>query len=383
MIAKGSGPAVVIVGGGIAGAGLGCALAGRARVILLEREGAVRLSRDRALGRELHRNLRHARHPQARHRQPRVLGRVARRLCGIADPHAAWHRHHRPARPVGRPGRNAGGRPRPWRRACGRSTPAEVVRQVPILRPGYVAGAVIEPGAMDIDVHGLHSGYLAGLRAAGGRVVTGAAVVGIDRADGWRVRTQDGQQFAADILVNAAGAWADEVAALAGVPGMSLQPRRRTALTIDMPVSVSGWPLVDDVAGDFYFKADAGALFVSPADATPSPPADAQPEELDIAIAIDRLQQATTLAVTRVRRAWAGLRTFAPDGDPVVGRDARVDSFVWLAGQGGYGIKTSPALSRIAAAAILREAFPPDLAALGLSEASLSPARLRQPEYAR
>ena len=380
-MANSSGPTVIIVGGGIAGAGLGCALAGRARVTLLEGEtqcgyhatGRSAASFTETYGTPVIRRLAIGSRaflavPPAGFAASPILTPRGTVTIARHDQLGALAAMLADARALAPSVREI--------------DPAEVVRQVPILRPDYVAGAVVEPGAMDIDVHGLHSGYLAGLRGAGGQVVTGAAVAGIDRADGWRVRTRDGQQFAADILVNAAGAWADEVAALAGVPGMSLQPRRRTALTVDVPVPVSGWPLVDDVAGEFYFKGDAGALFVSPADATPSPPADAQPEELDIAIAIDRLQQATTLTVTRVRRAWAGLRTFAPDGDPVVGRDARVDSFVWLAGQGGYGIKTSPALSRIAAAAILKEAFPPDLAALGLSEASLSPARLRQPECA-
>ena len=187
--------------------------------------------------------------------------------------------------------------------------------------------------------------------------------------------------FTADILVDTAGAWADEVAAMAGVAALELQPKRRTALTVDLPDGVSpvGWPLIDDIDGHFYFKADAGALFVSPADATPSVATDAQPDELAIAIAIDRLQTATTLTVARVRSAWAGLRTFARDEVPVVGRDRRVDDFVWLAGQGGYGIKTSPSLSRIAAAAVLGEPFPPDLTALGLAATALSPWRLDAP----
>ncbi len=152
---------------------------------------------------------------------------------------------------------------------------------------------------------------------------------------------------------------------------------RRTALTVSLPAGLSpaGWPLIDDVGAEFYFKADAGALFVSPADATPAEPGDAQPEEWDVAVAVERLQAATTLAVSHVRKAWAGLRTFAPDGDPVVGRDAAADGFVWLAGQGGYGIKTSPALSRIAAAAVLGDPFPPDLAALGLHPGDLLPRR--------
>ena len=377
------GPGVIIVGGGIAGAGLGYALAGRARVCLLERESQCG---HHATGRSAASFTETYGTPVIRRLAIGSRGFLAAPPDGFA---AAPILAARGTVTVARQDQLDGlqamlDQARALVPSVRALDPATLERAVPILRPGYVAGAVIEPGAMDIDVHALHAGYLAGLRRGGGRVVTDAAVREIAHAGGqWQVRTAAGC-FTADIMVDAAGAWADEVAAMAGVAAAGLRPMRRTALTVDLPpgVSPAGWPLVDDVDGQFYFKADAGALFVSPADATPAAPGDAQAEEWDVAVAIDRLQAATTLTVTRVRKAWAGLRTFAPDGNPVVGRDTAVDGFVWLAGQGGYGIKTSPALSRIAAAAVLGDPFPPDLAALGLQPMDLSPRRALTKEHA-
>jgi D-arginine dehydrogenase len=160
---------------------------------------------------------------------------------------------------------------------------------------------------------------------------------------------------------------------------LGLVPKRRTAFSIPAPsgTSIRGWPLINDVGEEFYFKPDAGQLFVSPADATPSPPMDAYPEDLDVALGVDRLERATTLTVRHVSRAWAGLRTFALDGSPVVGADPDAEGFFWLAGQGGYGIKTSPALSRACAALIRRGRLPEELTRLGVDVVDLSPDRLR------
>lgn len=372
-----TGPRVLVIGGGIAGAGLAYALAARATVTVLEREthcgyhatGRSAASFTETYGSPVIRRLAMASRaflalpPPGFTASPLLIPRGTLTVARSDQLDALDAMLDDARRLV--PGVH-------------RLDGDAVLRRVPILRPGYAAAAMNEPDAMDLDVHGLHLGFLQGARRAGCQVVTGAEVAGLDRAaGGWRVRTRAGQAFQADILVNAAGAWADEVAAMAGVAPLGLQPKRRTALTIELPPGVpgQGWPLVDDVDGDFYFKPDAGALFVSPADATDSPPTDAQPDELDIAIAVDRLQRATTLQVQRVRRAWAGLRTFADDGNPVVGRDDAMDDFVWLAGQGGYGIKTSPALSRICAAALLGLPFP--LGGHGLTEQSLLPHRLR------
>jgi D-arginine dehydrogenase len=195
----------------------------------------------------------------------------------------------------------------------------------------------------------------------------------------WHVDTPAGS-YAAPVLVNAAGAWADSIAVTAGIAPLGLVPKRRTAFNVPAPagVDIHAWPMIDDVGGDLYFKPDAGQLLVSPADATPSEPVDAQAEDLDVAIGVERFEQVTTVNVTRVSRAWAGLRTYAHDGSPVVGYDPTADGFLWLAGQGGYGIKTSPALSRACAALLERRPLPDDLRRLGIDAADLSPERLRR-----
>jgi D-arginine dehydrogenase len=234
-----------------------------------------------------------------------------------------------------------------------------------------------EPAAMDIDVHALHQGFLRGLRARGGRVVTDAEVRSLRRRDGlWTAETTAGT-FAAPIVVNAAGAWADEVARLAGIGTVGLVPKRRTAFTIEPPegVAPSGWPAVVDVAETFYFKPESGRLLVSPADETPMPPCDVQPDEIDVASAAARLEAATTLQVRRIAHKWAGLRSFVADKTPVAGFAPDAEGFFWLAGQGGYGIQTSPAMGRVAAALAAGRGLPPDIAARGVTEAALSPAR--------
>ncbi|MEN8197687.1 MAG: FAD-binding oxidoreductase, partial [Pseudomonadota bacterium] len=195
---------------------------------------------------------------------------------------------------------------------------------------------------------------------------------------GWIVDTPAGR-FQAPVLVNAAGAWADEVAELTGLRPAGLTPKRRTVMLIDPPegIDISAWPMTLDADEELYFKPDAGKLLLSPADETPSPPCDAQPEELDIAIAIDRLEKMTSLDVRRPSHKWAGLRTFAPDKTLIAGFDPDMDGFFWLAGQGGYGIQTSPSMGRIASALVAGDKFPPDLAALGLDKDVLGVERLR------
>ncbi|MGA2190403.1 MAG: FAD-binding oxidoreductase [Steroidobacteraceae bacterium] len=257
---------------------------------------------------------------------------------------------------------------------------AAAIARVPILRPEYVAGAIYEPHSKELDVSGLHQGFLRAAKSRGATLRVNAGVERIERRGGrWVVETRDAA-FAAPVLVNAAGAWADSVAAMAGVTPLGLMPKRRTAFNLPAPagMDVRGWPMVDDVGGLFYFKPDAGRLFVSPADATPSAPVDAQPDDLDVATAVERFEHATTYNVTRVMRAWAGLRTFARDASPVVGPDGAASGFIWLAGQGGYGIKTSPALSRACAAMLRGAAFPDDLTRLGLAADDLLPDRLRR-----
>jgi D-arginine dehydrogenase len=255
----------------------------------------------------------------------------------------------------------------------------EAIRLSPALNPDYVAAAIHELGAEDIDVHALHSGFLRGLRRAGGRLVTSAEVRALSRDGGaWVADTRAGR-FAAPIVVNAAGAWCDVIAGLAGVRPCGLVPKRRTAFTFDPPagVDITAWPATIDIDEQFYFKPEAGRILGSPADEAPSAPCDAQPEELDLAIGVDRIERATNLTVRHLVNKWAGLRSFVADKTPVVGFDPDADGFFWLAGQGGYGIQTSPALSRATAALITTGVLPGDLIARGLDKAMLSPARLR------
>jgi len=223
----------------------------------------------------------------------------------------------------------------------------------PSLREEVIAGALYEPGACDIEVANLHQGYLRLLRANGGLCRTNARVDVLERSTGsWIVTVADGTSCSAPIVVNAAGAWADVVAGLAGVRPVGLQPMRRTAVLVDPPTdaAIAHWPMVIDIEEGFYFKPDAGKILLSPADETPSEPCDAQPEEWDIAVAVDRVMAVANMDVRRVSHSWAGLRTFAPDRLPVVGFDPLYEGFFWLAGQGGYGVQTAPGLATLASA---------------------------------
>ena len=232
-------------------------------------------------------------------------------------------------------------------------SPEEVRRHCPVVRDGWYSRAMLKPAAMDIDVDLLHQGYLRGLRARGGKVVTSARVRNLARLGGvWHAKTDAGE-FSAPVVVNAAGAWADEVASIAGVAQVGLVPLRRTALLADPPegLDAARWPMVADVTETFYFKPESGRLLISPMDETPAPPGDARPDDLDVALAVERVQEATTLVVRSVRHAWAGLRTAVPDDTPVIGGAPDADGFVWLAGLSGYGVQSSPATGRLAASA--------------------------------
>jgi D-arginine dehydrogenase len=371
---------ILVIGGGIAGAGAAYELAGFASVILVEQEsqhgyhatGRSAASFTENYGTGVIRRLAKASRPFLENPpegfcdhpilSPRGMITIARadQLDRLAEDLARGRALVPSIQPM---------------------DPAEAVRRVPILRPDYVAGAFIEPHSMEVDVHGLHQGFLRGAKARGAKLLTDAGVTAIERRDGAWVLTTRAGSFSAPILVNAAGAWADTVAEMAGVRPLGLVPKRRTALNIPVPdgLDMTGWPLINDVGDAFYFKRDAGQLFLSPSDATPSPPMDAYPDDMDIAIAVERLEQATTLTVRRVSHAWAGLRTFASDGSPVVGPDDEAEGFVWLAGQGGYGVKTSPALSRICAGLIRYRRLPEDILQLGLTTTDLTPDRLRRP----
>lgn len=232
-----------------------------------------------------------------------------------------------------------------------RLSPEEALRRVPILRREAVADAAMEPGAQDIDVDRLLQGFARLLRRRGGRIVTQARVNKIERKGGaWRVETPQGA-FTAPIIVNAAGAWADAIARMAGAEPLGLTPMRRSAVIVPAPEGhdVSAWPLFACAGEGWYAKPEAGKLMVSPADEDPFEPFDAWPDDMVLAEGLHRFQQAVTMPITRVERSWAGLRSFFPDRTPAVGFAPGMDGFFWLAGQGGYGVQTSPALSALAA----------------------------------
>lgn len=211
--------------------------------------------------------------------------------------------------------------------------------------------AIWEPACADIDVAGLHAHYLARANKAGTTLVCRSAVTKADRAGGaWSLECSNGNTYAGRTLVNAAGAWADTIAELVGARPLGIQPLRRTVAQLRTdPAPSPDQPLVLDIAGSFYFKPEAGRVWLSPHDEEPSAPCDAAPEELAVAQAIDRFQQVVDCQVIAVERKWAGLRSFAPDRLPVYGMDPQVEGFAWFAGQGGFGIQTSPAAARLAA----------------------------------
>jgi D-arginine dehydrogenase len=235
-------------------------------------------------------------------------------------------------------------------------TVAEACAMVPALRPDYAVAAAIEPDASDLDVAAIQQGFLRQLRAAGGILALRSRAGWIERrAGGWDVQTASGAVFHAPVVINAAGAWGDEVAGIAGVHKLGLTPCRRTAAIIDPgPFDPEHWPMINDCGHTWYARPEARTrLMVSPADETPFDPQDIQPDELDIAIGIDRMQQALDIEVSRVERSWAGLRTFTPDRNLAFGWDAVAEGFFWCVGQGGYGIQTSPAAGRLVADLVL------------------------------
>ncbi len=371
---------VVIIGGGIAGAGAGYELARAGKkVVLLEREsqpGYHTTGRSAALFAETYGN--------APIRALTVASRdfLMNPPAGFASvpiltPRGALH--------IGSTAQSAelDAKFEDMRKlvpSVKRISAAETAALMPILKPDAVSGgALAEPDAMDIEVHALHNGLLRGMTAAGGRLVTDAEVTGITQsAADWQVDSSKGV-FTAPVVINAAGAWSDVVAGMAGVKPIGLKPKRRTAVTFDPPngVDIHAWPMVIDADEQWYFKPDAGRILLSPCDETDSEPTDAQPDEMDIAIAVDRLETVSTLQVRRLAAKWAGLRSFVEDRTVVCGFDSEKSGFFWLSAQGGYGIQTSAAMARVAGALAQGRGLPQDVADLGVTEKDLSPARLR------
>ncbi len=255
----------------------------------------------------------------------------------------------------------------------------EVVAMTQVIRPDWVAAGLLEPGASEIDVAALHGGYARGLRTRRGEIHTSAGVEAMCRVDNrWQVTDSGGDVYEAPVVVNAAGAWCDIIAEIAGVRPVGIHPLRRTVFTIGSPADVDPHtiPLVADVNGTFYFKPEGPQILCSPADEVASEPCDAKPEEVDIAKAIDVINAATTLDIRHVRSSWAGLRSFVADRSPVAGFDDQVDGFFWFVGQGGYGIQIAPALAQAGASLVRSGRLPDALTGRGLQPAALDRRRL-------
>jgi D-arginine dehydrogenase len=351
---------VVVVGAGIAGAAAAAALSSQLDVVIVEAEAAPGMhatGRSAALYTETIGNDA-VRALVAASRQALEPVASPRGVLYVAGPDDADELLQRAAA---------------WRGVEVLDTPA-AHSLVPSLRDDAAVVAVHEPGALDLDVDALLQGLLRGRI-----VLPSSPVTSVDRrGDGWSV-TAGTTRIDCGVVVDAAGAWADVVASMAGVAPIGLRPLKRTAFTFTAPdvPGVERWPLVDDAADRWYLKPQSGRVLASPSDETPVDPCDARPDEVDVALAVERIEAAMTFEVRGVRSPWAGLRTFAPDRGPVVGPDPDAPGFVWLAGQGGFGIKTSPAMAECVASLVLGTPWPPVLVERTITPEQLSPARFQ------
>ena len=253
----------------------------------------------------------------------------------------------------------------------------EVLNMVPIIREEYIDRALHEPDSKVMDVDLIHQGFARGLKENNGEILFNAEVINIKKKYGlWNIKTKN-NEFISPIIINAAGAWCDEIAILAECNPLNLSPKRRTVIIFEnlSNLNTSEWPVVIDIEDNFYFKSEAGKILASPADETDSPPCDSQPEELDIAMTIDRIENATNFKINKIDHKWAGLRSFFPDRTPVVGEDPKMSGFYWLAGQGGYGIQTSPGISKIIECLITGKKWPAYLSDYAITPETLSPRR--------
>ncbi|WP_315125789.1 FAD-dependent oxidoreductase [Comamonas antarctica] len=375
----------VVVGAGIAGASVAWQLSGRASVLVLEREtqpGYHSTGRSAAL------YLEHYGPPQVQ-----ALTRASRAFYTappadfmpepVLSPRGALY----VARADQRAELDAAyAEARRHSQAVRWLEPGELLALVPCLRAEVIVAGFLDENARDMEVHGLQQGFLRGLRLRGGHLRCAAEVVSLARDASnacWQIDLADGSRIAARQVVNAAGAWADALAALAGVAPLGLVPKRRSAFTFAAPAGVDTrhWPAVMGVDDSFYFKPDAGQMLGSPANADPTTPHDVVPEEIDVATGIFHIEQNTTMQIRRPSHTWAGLRTFVADGELVIGWDAPPargqPGFFWLAAQGGYGIQTAYAAGLLARNLLLGEALDAGLAAQGVLPERLAPGRLR------
>lgn len=366
---------VVVLGGGIAGAALAAQLAGGLRVALVEREPQLGY---------------HTTGRSAAMYIPSYGGSAVQPLTAASrgffeDPPCGFAGRLLSPRPVLHIARaDQGERLEAFARKTVGAAPLrrlsrdEALRRAPILRPQAVQSALLETGAGDLDVARLHGGLVRRAREAGAVILADAGKPNIVREGSrWRVRTRQASLIA-PTLVNATGAWADETALDAGLAPKGLSPLLRTAILVDAPreLGFHDWPVVKDIDERFYFRPFGGRLLITPADETPSPPCDAAPDELDIACAMMRFHHAADHPVTRIHHRWAGLRTFATDRAPVIGWSETAPGFFWLAGLGGFGIQTAPAVARLAAALVRGRRAPRDLADHGVEAATYDPGRL-------
>lgn len=356
---------IVIVGGGIAGASLGAEVAGKRRTLIIEAEDHC----------GYHSTGRSAAFFLESYGGPQVAKLSSASAAFLANPTADFadgsFLHKRGGIHL-----SEGDWPEvPADVTAYRIDRAELDRIVPGLKPHWIK-ALVEPGCADIDVAALHAGFLRKFRKRGGEVRTSARFESA-AFDGqnWTIRLADGSELSANILVDAAGAWADEVAERSGVRRLGIAPKRRTMVQLRVgQTGLKELPLIDDAEGRFYFKGETyNSIWLSPHDEIESDPCDAAPEEIDIATAIDRFQGVVDWPVERVERTWAGLRSFAPDRLPVYGFDTQVSGFFWCAGQGGFGIQTSPAAGKLAASVLLAEE--PDPSVAHIDPAVFAPSR--------
>ncbi|AIL60114.1 NAD(P)/FAD-dependent oxidoreductase [Pseudomonas alkylphenolica] len=369
----------IIIGAGIAGASTGYWLAAHGRVLLLERESQP----------GYHSTGRSAALYTAAYGTPQVRALTLASREFFDHPPAGFAEHPLLS-PRGEMTVDLTGDPEELQRqyqsakACVPEVELlsadQACARLPVLRRDKVHGALYDPSASDIDTDALHQGYLRGIRRQQGEVHSDCEVQQLSRDDKglWQVQTSRGT-FSAPVLINAAGAWADHIAVLAGAQALGLQPKRRAAFIFAGPEGINShaWPMLVSLDESFYMKPDAGMLLGSPANADPVEPHDVQAEELDIAMGIYQIEEATTLSIRRPTRTWAGLRSFVTDGDLVAGFDPQVPGLFWVAAQGGYGIQTSPAMGQASAALVRGEDLPEALKGFGLNAAMLSPRRLQ------
>jgi D-arginine dehydrogenase len=367
---------ILVVGGGIAGLSAASALAGHGKVTVLEAEGAVGYHSSGRSATMLHYALGD---PQVRaltlasrtffetppagftdvplgHRHPVLVHAREEELPALDDLQAAIA---------------------PFAE-LERTDEAGILDLCPVIRTGDggSVAALVDRNGIRLDPHALLQGHIRALRRNGGELVTSARVRSIARTGGqWRVETQQGQAFTAPVLVNAAGAWADAIATLADAAPVGLAPLKRTIITFDGPagIDVSAWPFAKTVEDELYFAPESGRLFASPMDEVPTEASDAQPDEYEVALAAHRVEQRTSLKVERIHSRWAGLRTFAPDRRLVAGFDDRAEGFFWLAGQGGFGLQTSPIMAAVTESLIAGITWPIEAVAPG----ELGPGRFR------